>query len=267
MQLPLQISFHGLDRSDALEANVREHATKLEEFCDRVTSCHVVLEKPHKHHRRGNVYHVRIHVAVPRRELVVDREPAEDHAHEDPYVTVRDAFKAMRRQLEDYSREMRGDVKVHAAPPHGRVKRLVPEGDYGVIETPEGKEVYFHRHSVLDDAFAHLEIGSAVTFVEEQGEKGPQASTVRMSGHDSHLRGEARTTTAARSGPTERTMTTAATKMTSAVSKTQEPRASRLLREETIRLRAYERWEAAGRPAGDGVRFWLEAERELMQTV
>ncbi|MGQ0635981.1 MAG: HPF/RaiA family ribosome-associated protein [Planctomycetaceae bacterium] len=183
MAFPVQISFHGLDRSEALEADVRKHAMKLEEFSDRITSCHVVLEKPHKHHRQGNTYHVRIRVAVPRRELVVDREPEADHAHEDPYVTVRDAFKAMRRQLEDYAREIRGDVKTHAAYPPGRVIRMVPNEDYGIIETPDGREIYFHRHSVLDDAFARLHVGSAVTFVEEQGEKGPQASTVRLSGH------------------------------------------------------------------------------------
>lgn len=169
MQNPLQISFHGLDRSEALEADVRKHVAKLEEFCDRVTGCQVVLEKPHKRHRRGNLYHVRIRVAVPRRELVVDREPAGHHAHEDPYVTVRDAFKAMRRQLEDYVREIRGDVKAKIAP------------------------------------------------------AAPETSPSRA--------------------------------------------ISPLPTEETIRLRAYELWEAAGRPEGDGVPFWLEAERERQQPV
>ena len=117
MQRPLQISFHGVDRSEALEKNIHEHADKLEEFFDRIERCHVGIEKPHRHHRLGNVYKVRIRVAVPHRQLVVDQEPAEDHAHEDPYVTVRDAFKAMRRQLEDYVRAMRGNVKTHAAAP------------------------------------------------------------------------------------------------------------------------------------------------------
>ena len=40
----------------------------------------------------------------------------------------------------------------------------------------------------------------------------------------------------------------------------------RPLSEEAIRLCAYQRWEAAGKPNGDGVHFWLEAERELAQT-
>ena len=33
--------------------------------------------------------------------------------------------------------------------------------------------------------------------------------------------------------------------------------------EEAIRLRAYQKWEGAGRPVCDGVSFWLEAESEL----
>lgn len=263
MQLPLQISFHGLDRSEVLEANVREHATKLEEFCDRVTSCHVVLEKPHKHHHRGNIYHVRIHVAVPRRELVVDREPEADHAHEDPYVTVRDAFKAMRRQLEDYAREIRGDVKTHAAQPHGRVVRLSPDEDYGIIESSDGREIYFHRHSVLDDAFVRLEVGTIVTFVEEQGEKGPQASTVRVSGHERHAHRAARSSTESKLPESAPTMITTGTTTQSGDSNGRKPRASQLPSQEAIRIRAYERWESAGRPEGDSLRFWIEAEREL----
>jgi len=114
MQTPLQISFHGLDHSEALEENVRKHAAGLDELFDRITSCRVVLEKPHRSHRNGNIYHVCIRVVVPQRELVVHREPEQDPSHEDPYITVRDAFQAMRRQLQEYAREIRGEVKVHA---------------------------------------------------------------------------------------------------------------------------------------------------------
>jgi hypothetical protein len=37
----------------------------------------------------------------------------------------------------------------------------------------------------------------------------------------------------------------------------------RRLEEAWVRQRAYKKWEEAGRPSGDGVNFWLEAEREL----
>jgi cold shock CspA family protein len=187
MQIPLKIDFCNTERLETVEADIRRHAEKLEEFFDRITSCRVVLEAPHHHHHKGNLYHVRILLSVSRKELVVDREPSEHHAHEDVHVTIRDAFKAMRRQLEDYAREMRGDVKAHTVPPHGKVVQLVAEGNYGFIETPDGRQVYFHRNAVLDDAFDELTVGTEVRFEEEAGEKGPQASTVSLAGRHHHL--------------------------------------------------------------------------------
>jgi len=178
MQVPLEIEFRHLDRSDAVEADIRAHVDKLEECFSRVTRCQVVVEKPHRHHHQGNLFHVRIVMSVPGRELVVNRAPAEHHAHEDVYVTIRDAFRAIRRQLEDYVREMRGQVKKHVGSPQGRVSRIFPESDFGLLETSDGREVYFHRNAVLGPGFDHLHTGDLVHFAEELGDKGPQASTV-----------------------------------------------------------------------------------------
>jgi len=182
MQIPLDVTFRHMEPSAALDAAIREHVQKLEKICGDIIGCHVVVEAPHKHHRKGNLFHFRIDVTVPGKEIVVKRSPDGRHAHEDAYVALRDAFNSMRRQLEDYVRLRRGDVKFHEAAPHGRVSQLYPERDYGVIETPDGREVYFHRNSVLDNAFDKLKIGSALRFAEEAGEKGPQASSVRTLG-------------------------------------------------------------------------------------
>jgi cold shock CspA family protein/ribosome-associated translation inhibitor RaiA len=187
MQIPLEIEFRNTEGSAAIEVYIREHAEKLEDFFDRVTGCRVLLEVPHHHHRKGNLYHVRILVTVPRKELVVDRQPSNHRSNEEVHVAIRDAFKAMRRQLEDYVREMRGDVKSHVLPPHGRIHRVFPEAGYGFIATADGREIYFHRHAVLDDAFDKLEVGSEVRFEEEQGNEGPQASTVTLVGRYRHL--------------------------------------------------------------------------------
>ena len=108
MQAPLQIAFHGLNASDELEQHIRNKADKLDEFFSRITSCHVVVETPHKHHHQGRQYGVRLNISVPGHEIVINR----DH-HEDVYVALRDAFDAAKRQLEDYARKMRGDVKKH----------------------------------------------------------------------------------------------------------------------------------------------------------
>ena len=182
MQLPLQITFRHMNPSDPIEADIREKAEKLDQFYDQIMSCRVVVELSHKHHHQGNLYHVSIDVTVPGKELAVSREPELHQAHEDVYVAIRDAFDAMRRQLEDFARQQRQDVKTHEPVPHGRISMLVPEENYGRIETFDGRDIYFHRNSVINANFDKLEIGNEVRFDEEEGDMGPQASTVHLIG-------------------------------------------------------------------------------------
>ena len=182
MQQPLQIVWRGMETSPALEAKIRERVKKLETFCDHIIGCRVVVEQLHRHKRRGNLFNIRVDVTVPGTELVANHEHRKDHAHEDAFVAARDAFDAMRRQLEDFVRRERGAVKSHEVPPHGRVAELFPHMDYGTLETPDGRLIYFHRNSVLNGEFDQLEIDSQVRFVEEMGDQGPQASTVAIIG-------------------------------------------------------------------------------------
>jgi len=182
MQLPLQITFRDLPSSPAIEANIRKKAARLERFSDHIMACRVMVEAPHQRHHQGKLYSVRVDVTVPGGELVVSRAPSAHHAHEDVYVAIRDAFDAAVRQLEDYVRRHRGQAKIHLPPAHGQVLRLRPEEGFGIIETTDGREVYFHHNSVLDGGFDALEVGAEVRFAEEAGEKGPQASTVHPIG-------------------------------------------------------------------------------------
>jgi cold shock CspA family protein/ribosome-associated translation inhibitor RaiA len=178
MQTPLQISFRDMESSPEIEKRVREKAKKLERFHDRIVGCNVVVEAPHRHHRSGNLYNVRITLSVPGKDVHVGHTGPQNHAHEDVNVAIRDAFDAAIRLLEDQVREMRGDVKTHATPLHGKILRLFE--DYGFVETTESDEVYFHRNSVTGGGFAALQAGDEVRLViaEKEGEKGPQASTV-----------------------------------------------------------------------------------------
>ena len=182
MKLPLEITFRNLDPSPALNADIRARAEKLELFYNSIMRCHVVLEAQHKHHHKGNLYHVRIDLTVPGDEIVVSRSPGADHSHEDAYVAIRDAFNAARRQLENFARRRKQNVKTHAVPAHGKVVYLAPTEDYGKIQTSDGREVYFHRNSVINADFESLDIGNELRFNEEDGDEGPQASTVRVIG-------------------------------------------------------------------------------------
>lgn len=182
-KVPTEITFRDIEPSPAIEDRVHREVSKLERVHQRITGCRVMIEAHHRHRHKGKIYHVRIDLTVPGSEIVVSRDPERDHSHEDVYVAIRDAFAAARRRLQDASRVMRGDVKTHEEPQqHGKVARLFEEAGHGFIETADGREVYFHRNSVLDAAFDRIQPGSAVWFVEEQGERGPQASTVRVAG-------------------------------------------------------------------------------------
>ncbi len=107
MPMPLQISFRNMDPSPAVEERIRKKAAKLERFHDRIVGCKVVVEAPHRHHHKGKLYSVRVDVSVPGKDVVVDRAKPTDHAHEDVYVAVRDAFAAAVRRLEDQTRKRR----------------------------------------------------------------------------------------------------------------------------------------------------------------
>lgn len=114
MQEPVRIAFRNLTAPIGMEDDIRERVAHLEQFCDRITACNVLVEARHRRHHQGKLYHVRIEVMVPDRSIVVQRDPSEDHTHEDLRVTLRDAFDAARRQVQDYARVMRGDFKTHA---------------------------------------------------------------------------------------------------------------------------------------------------------
>ena len=117
MKSPLRLTFREIEASPAIEDDIRARVAELEHVSDDLVSCDVVVEAPHRHHHPGRVYHVRIRLVAAGKEIVVSRDPAEAHAHEDLYVAIRDAFGAARRQLEDHARRRRGDVKTHRGRP------------------------------------------------------------------------------------------------------------------------------------------------------
>jgi len=112
MRLPLQITFRNMDASEAVEARIREKAGKLDRFADEITACRVVVERPHKHANKGNLYQVQVDLSVPDGELVASSHASPEHReNEDVYVAVRDAFAAAQRRVEAYVTKRRGQIK------------------------------------------------------------------------------------------------------------------------------------------------------------
>ena len=197
MQLTPTITFRGIEPSAALEAEIRTRIDKLETYYHSIMGCRVLLELAQRH-EAGNPYHVRIDLTVPGEEIVVAHEASLHATDQDIHlakatkqdeadperkhalVAVRQAFDIARRRLQDYARRQRGTVKTAVRQPRGRVVQLFPIDEYGYIEAKDGHEVYFQKSSVLKNAFDRLALGSTVSFVEELGEKGPQASTVKL---------------------------------------------------------------------------------------
>ena len=139
-----------------------------------------MIGRPQHRHHKGDTYAVRIHVTLPGgAHIDIDRDPVATGRHEDVHVTIRDAFDAAGRQLQDKVRTLGGDVKAHEAPPHGIIASLATEHDHGFIAASDGREIYFHRNAVVGGRFEDLQLGQEVRFSEAIGDKGPQATSVR----------------------------------------------------------------------------------------
>jgi cold shock CspA family protein/ribosome-associated translation inhibitor RaiA len=188
MQIPLQISFENAEPSEAVRTAIEHEVARLEKYGQHITGCRVAVVAPSTKHRHGAVYRINIWVTVPPHEnIVVSHQPSDDQSHVHVEVAIKHAFAAARRQIEVLAQRASGNVKLHEVEPHGRVSKI--SADYGFIATSDGREIYFHRNSVIDNAFDRLNVGSEVRFAEQPGEKGAQASTVHLIGKH-HLSGQ-----------------------------------------------------------------------------
>ncbi|MEJ2633855.1 MAG: HPF/RaiA family ribosome-associated protein [Calditrichia bacterium] len=182
MQVPLQLTFRNVRKTDSIESLINDKVAKLEKVCDYINSCRVVVEKPQKHQLSGNPFRIRISMTVPPgHEIVVERKSGEGEMHDVLTKVIRDAFDAANRQLKELMERQRQDVKTHPEQQASAVvSKLFPKEGYGFLQTVEGREIYFHRNSVIHNDFDRLEIGTGVRFVQEVGENGLQATTVQI---------------------------------------------------------------------------------------
>jgi cold shock CspA family protein/ribosome-associated translation inhibitor RaiA len=183
MKQQVQIEFQGMKPAQSLRHDIAERVAALESRYGRITSCRVALRAPNPRHRVGGLYDVNIRLALPDgREVNVARTATADERHSDLAFAINDAFKRARRRLQDRVRRMQGEVKAHGEPSIGTVTKLDLIDEIGFIETSDGREIYFHPNAVRNGGVSKLKQGARVTFHEEAGRKGPQASTVRLLG-------------------------------------------------------------------------------------
>ena len=182
MQVPLKITFRNVRKTPDIEAFIGRQAAKLERVCNNLVSCHLAVEKPQAHQQSGNPFRVRIDVTVPpQHELVVIRETTEGENDEQLPAILRGAFKIMRCQVKKVAEKQRdrvnADTEQEAA---GFVSLLLRKELYGFITSLDGREVYFDKDSLRPGDFDRLGIGTGVRWVEQQGEKWPQASSLSI---------------------------------------------------------------------------------------
>lgn len=185
MDRPLEIAFHNMMPSVSLEALIRQRTEKLEKHYGRVIGCRVSVEALHRQHRTGNSHECHIVLSMPgRSDLAVSRSPRrarQNYAHPDIRVSIREAFDAAERQLEDHKDQLRTDT----TPPSssalaGEVMLIEPGADHGFILTSTRSQLYFHRDSVTNGRFEDLHPGQRVHYVEEPGDAGPVATKIRV---------------------------------------------------------------------------------------
>ena len=183
METPVEIEFQEMPVSPALRESIEGHVEKLEQRYGRITACRIVIKGPGNRHQTGGQYDINIRLALPDgREVNIGRTPKADERHADLPFAINDAFKRARRRLQDNARRMEGMVKSHEGQSIGTIVRFDPAGDFGFLRSNDGHEIYFHRNSVLDGKFSELTVGTRVMFADEIGEKGPQATTVKLLG-------------------------------------------------------------------------------------
>jgi cold shock CspA family protein/ribosome-associated translation inhibitor RaiA len=185
MQTAPELIFHDVDRSAWVESYILERVQRLERFADGITSCRVTLTQEQASHQKGNRYSVMVETRMPpNHDLAAKKAKVIHDMPQQLPALINLAFGAVERQLKKTVQLRRGETKTrdngHEGQPHGIVEKLFGEG-YGFLrEVGDDRQVYFHRNSVLHDDFERLAVGTEVRSTPQDGDDGPQASSVQI---------------------------------------------------------------------------------------
>ncbi len=184
MQIAPEIVYRDVERSEWVESYVLERMRRLDKFAQGITRCHVTLTREQASRQKGNRYSVMVEVRVPpQHDLAIKKEKEIREMRTQLPAVINLAFAAIERQLKKTAALRRYELKDHNdEQSRGIVEQLLADG-YGFIRTvDDNRQFYFHRNSVLHDGFERLAIGTEVRFSAEEGEQGPQASSVQIVG-------------------------------------------------------------------------------------
>jgi cold shock CspA family protein len=181
MQTAPELIFHDIDRSVWVENYILERVQRLDRFAEGITSCRVSLSRDQASHQKGNRYSVMVEARMPPHHDLAARKAKVIHdMHAQLPALINHAFGAVERQLKKTAELRRRETKHHDGQPHGIVDKLFDEG-YGFLRALDGeRQVYFHRNAVLHGDFERLAIGTEVRFTPQDGDDGPQASSVQI---------------------------------------------------------------------------------------
>jgi cold shock CspA family protein/ribosome-associated translation inhibitor RaiA len=181
MQTAPELIFHDIDRSPWVENYILERVQRLDRFADGITSCRVSLTQEQASHHKGNRYSMLVEVRTPpNHDLAAKKAKIVRDMQTQLPALINLAFGAIERQLKKTAQLRRGEVRYPEMKLHGIVEKLFDEG-YGFLRSVgDGREVYFHRNSVLHGDFERLAIGTEVRFTPQEGDDGPQASSVQL---------------------------------------------------------------------------------------
>ena len=177
----IKVTFRDFPSSPTIETKIRKRAEKLTQFYDRIVHCYVVVELEQKNRHQGKLFGIKIHLTVPGKQLDVTHK-----SDQDINVAIREAFKAIEHQLEEYARKRQGNIKTHHDLMHGHIARIVPIEGYGFINGIDGNEYYFSITNVAYPNFSQLCVGDAVEYTAQTQNDGRHAQHIVKEKHNNH---------------------------------------------------------------------------------
>lgn len=177
-RIPFEVTYHGMEASPVAEEQILAGMERLERLNAKVLHANVALARRAVRSAAAGIYEVKIRLSVPGPDIHVSRTPPAHVESENLVTAIGEAFERARRSIIEQREIVRGEVKAHGAVTRGEVTDVFP--DHGFIRGEDGRIVYFHRNSVLQDDWNAVEVGSHVRFADEPGEEGPHATAVTL---------------------------------------------------------------------------------------